>query len=148
MGESKRPGRTKAQIEEELACCIADLLEVPYEHRKLLTAQDIRSLVEFDHNIHNAIDGSHQHWNLTMRTILDHRQKTHKIDRPQIRKTDRITAEQKAFQARMLAKSGQADAEQERPSKPKAKIRSRGFQRPKDGQKQKIPSRPFAKRIA
>lgn len=134
MSENKRPGRTKAQIEEELACCIAALLDIPYEHSKLLTAQDIRSLVEFDHGIHNAIGGSHQHWNLTMRTILDHRKKTHKVDRPQIRKTDRITAEQKAFQARMLAKGGKKEAPT-LPAKPKAKIKSRSFQKRPEGMK-------------
>lgn len=129
-----RSSRTKKVIEEELACALVHLLGIPREHAKLMTAEQVRSLVEFDHIVHHAIGGKTVHHNLTPRQILDHREKTHTIDRPQIRKTDRISDEEAAFRARMLAKSGQ-DAPEPMKTKPKAKIRSQGFRKPPPGHK-------------
>jgi hypothetical protein len=131
-----RPSRTKQVIEEELACALVHLLGIPREHAKNMTAEQVRSLVQFDHVVHHAIGGEHVHHNLTPRQILDHREKTHTIDRPQIRKTDRIGDKEAAFQARVLAKSGQ-DAPAPVKTKPKVKIKSRGFQKPPEGHKHK-----------
>lgn len=144
----KRPGRTKKQIEEELACCIAFILTIPHEHQKLMTAGQVRSLVEFDHAVHSAIGGSHEFWNLTMRQILDHRWKTHEIDRPQIRKTDRIEEDAAEFRRKMLAKSGQsADPDVEvSTTRTGPKLRSRGFPKPPEGHKHKWGSRKMGRR--
>jgi hypothetical protein len=127
-------------IEEELACALVHLLGIPREHAKNMTAEQVRSLVQFDHVVHHAIGGEHVHHNLTPRQILDHREKTHTIDRPQIRKTDRIGDKEAAFQARVLAKSGQ-EAPAAPKTKPKVKIKSRGFQKPPEGHKHKWGSR-------
>lgn len=131
----KRPSRTKAVVEEELAACIAIIFGWNLDDRKIVTAEQIRSTVEFDHNIPHAIGGAHVHHNLTPRQILDHREKTAKVDIPQIAKTDRITESQAEFQRKMLAKSGRDEAEPEPTRKPKAKIQSRGFQQRPDGMK-------------
>ena len=122
-----RPARTKAVIEEELAACLSIIAGIPHEHQLLMTAQQVRSLFQFDHAVHHAIGGQVVHYNLTPRLILDHRGKTNKIDKPQIAKTKRIAPEHEAFRRRLLAKAGQNDPSEPVPSKPKSKMRSRGF---------------------
>lgn len=155
-----RPARTKATIEEELACVLAILdgmtdkeIEaaqargIPYGERKLLTADQIRSTWQFDHNIQHAIGGPAKHWNFTPRRILAHRDKTHRIDRPQIRKTDRIGEAQVEFQRKMLAKAGHDAGEPEpRRTKAKGKIPSRPFQKPAAGAGRKLQGRKFETR--
>lgn len=80
---------------------------IPHEHAKQMTDEQVISLFNFDHDpIPEAIGGPTIGWNLTPRLILDHRQKTAKIDIPQIRKGDRISAEHESFRKRMLAKAG------------------------------------------
>jgi len=141
----KRPGMTKAELMERLAAALAQLWKIPHEHQKLMTAEQVISLGEVDHGIHHAIGGEHVHHNYTWRQILDHREKTHTLDRPQIRKTDRISADQAAFQNRLLAKSGQApETPAAAPRKAKGKIQSRGFQKRPEGQKHNWGSRKLA----
>jgi hypothetical protein len=135
---SDRPSRTKAVIEEELACALVHLLGIPREHAKLMTAGQVRSLVEFDHIVHHAIGGEHVHHNLTPRQILDHREKTHKIDRPQIRKTQRLSAEQEAFRKRLERKTDPTVAQEIQPpsrfqSRPLAGTKQSGMKRRMDG---------------
>jgi hypothetical protein len=125
---------TKAELTERLAAALAQLWEIPHEHRKLMTAEQVISLGQPDHNIHAAIGGPHVHWNYTWRLTRNHREKTHAVDRPQIAKTDRLEDAHKAFQARVLAKSGQ-EAPAPVKTKPKVKIRSRGFQKAPEGHK-------------
>jgi hypothetical protein len=120
---SDRPSRTKSVIEEELACCIAALLGIPHEHQKRLTAQDVRALVQFDHAIHHAIGGGAVFHNLTMRTIADHREKTAKIDIPQIAKTKRLSAKQEEFRRRLERKTNPGDTEET--TTPPSRFRSR-----------------------
>jgi hypothetical protein len=135
---SDRPSRTKSVIEEELACALVHLLGIPREHAKLMTAGQVRSLVEFDHIVHHAIGGEHVHHNLTPRQILDHREKTHKIDRPQIRKTQRLSAEQEAFRKRLERKTDPTVAQEIQPpsrfrSRPLAGTKQSGMKRRMDG---------------
>lgn len=145
MDRPKRPSMTKAELMERLAAALAQLWKIPHEHQKLMTAEQVISLGECDHNIHHAIGGPHRHWNYYWRLILNHREKTHTIDRPQIRKTDRISAEQEAFRSRLLAKAGQIeDAPTVTREKPKGKIQSRGFQKRPEGQKPNWGSRKMS----
>jgi hypothetical protein len=135
---SDRPSRTKAIIEEELACCISALLGIPHEHQKLMTASQIRALVQFDHVIHHAIGGKVVHHNLTMRTIRDHREKTAKIDIPQIAKTKRLTAKQEEFRKRLERKTNPTSDQENTPpsrfrSRPLAGTRQSGLKRRMDG---------------
>lgn len=141
MDRPKRPSMTKSELMERLAAALAQLWEIPHEHQKLMTAEQVISLGECDHNIHHAIGGPHRHWNYYWRQILNHREKTHTIDRPQIRKTDRISESQAEFQRKMLAKTGQDEPERKVEKKPKAKIQSRGFQKRPEGQKHNWGSR-------
>ena len=128
-----RPAETKAQLSEKLAAVLRDLMvevdgklvrAIPYEDAKGMTCDEIIEKFDFDHGIHHAIDGPHEHWNYTARMRASHRVKSAKIDIPQIAKTKRITAKEEAFRARLLAK---ATGEPVAPQRPKAKIKSRGF---------------------
>lgn len=72
--------------------------------------REFESMINFDHGIHVAIDGTNHPTNLTPMLIADHREKTNKIDIPQIAKTKRIQKEHEEFRRKILAKSGRADS--------------------------------------
>lgn len=70
-------------------------LPIPHEHQQLMTPDQARSLVNFDHYPIRYVDGGTTHpSNLSVKTIGAHREKTRKIDVPQIRKADRIKKKQ------------------------------------------------------
>lgn len=109
---------------EELAAALAQLAGIPHEHRKQMTAEQVRSLFHRDHKpILKDYGGPDLHWNLQWTLIRDHREVT-KTDVREIRKGDRISAEHEAFRARLLAKTGRAEA----PEKPKSRLGSRKLQ--------------------
>lgn len=86
---------------------------VERERAKGMTAAEIidafEGQVQFDHGVHVAIDGSNHPTNLTPMLTAAHREKTNKVDIPQIAKTKRITKQQDEFRQRLLAKTGAAD---------------------------------------
>jgi hypothetical protein len=96
-----------------------------HEQAKKMTEAEIEALFEYDHNIHHAIGGACQHWNLTPRLKAEHRQKTAKQDIPQIAKTKRLEKATEEFRRKLLAKSGQIPETSD--TKQKRKIQSRGF---------------------
>lgn len=135
--------RKKPTLSERYAAVILDLKfgngesVVNREKAKHLTAGEIieefESVLQFDHGIHVAIDGTNHPTNLTPRLTADHREKTNKIDIPQIAKTKRITKAQAEFQRKILAKAGLADDVEKTETKPASrwpqgrKLQSRGF---------------------
>lgn len=131
-------GRKKDRIpiKEKLAAALAHTMvevdgklvrAISYDDAKELSSEQILSLFQFDHGVHESIDGPTVHWNLTPRFIAEHRRKSNKIDIPQIAKTKRISAEQEAFRRRMLEKSGPALEPEVEKNKPSRKIQSRPF---------------------
>jgi hypothetical protein len=114
---------------------------VSHDDAKKLTEDQILSLAHFDHVIHHSIGGPDTHWNLVARPILEHREKTAKVDVPQIAKTKRITAKEQAFRASLLRKKGQGevDLNDQSSHKPTRKQWPGG---------RKLQSRPFSKRGA
>lgn len=133
--------RKDPNLREKLAAVLIHLFDIPREHAKQMTAEQIVSLAQFDHDpvqveVAIAIGWTPSQYNhptnLTARMILDHRHKTATKDIPVIRKTDRISEDHKAFQARVLAKGSDPPPER---AKPKAKMRSRGFQPAPPGHK-------------
>ena len=97
------------------------VLVISFDEAKTMTDDEIIARFHFDHDpIPHAQGGPDEPWNLTPLPVADHRDKTAKIDVPQIAKTKRITRKQEEFRQRMLAK---------KQGKPRAKGR--------------IPSRPF-----
>lgn len=131
----RRPGETKAQLREKLAAVLRDLMvdvdgklerAIPYDDAKKMTADQVISLFNFDHGIHHAIGGQDVHWNYTARMIKQHREKTAKVDRPQIEKTKRIVKATREYEA-ARNRMGDDLPEPTREPKPKVKMRSRGF---------------------
>jgi hypothetical protein len=97
-----------------------------HEQAKKMTEADIEAMFEYDHNIHHAIGGACQHWNLTPRLKAEHRAKTAKKDVPMIAKAKRVEASHAEFRRKMLSKTGEETAETDK--KPSRKMQSRGFQ--------------------
>src|SRR6185312_12613661 len=83
------------------------VLDIPYEHRVLMSAEQVLSLLNFDHDpIPHTHDGPDLHFNLTGLSIMAHREKTAKHDVPKIAKTKRIAADDAKHQAIVAAKAG------------------------------------------
>jgi hypothetical protein len=99
---------------------------IPHDHAKLMTADQIISLFQFDHYpLRKEAGGPDEPWNLEPRPIREHRVKTATIDVPQVAKNRRVTKAQAEFQRRLLAKDAGEPREASR--WPKRKLRSRPF---------------------
>lgn len=123
---------------DKAAALAAQVLEIPYEHRVLMSAEQVMSLLNFDHDpIPHVHGGSDEHFNLTGLSIMAHRQKTAKIDVPQIAKTDRIATENTRHQAIMAAKTALAGPD------PAAVIQALAPVAKKQWPKRKLEGRPF-----
>lgn len=59
-----------------LAAMLFERGDVPYEHAKQITADQMISLYHRDHNIYHSWGGGDHFTNLTMTLIADHREKT------------------------------------------------------------------------
>ena len=103
---------------------------IPFEHSKAMSVDQICSLWVFDHWPLRKADGGTDHpSNLTPRLIAAHREKTAKVDVPEMAKSKRIVRKQEVHHARMETSTdswGDLD-------------RAMGFL----ARKRKIPSRPF-----
>ena len=103
---------------------------IPYADSKRMSADQIISLFAFDHWPIRKADGGTDHpSNLTPRLIAAHREKTAKVDVPEMAKSKRIRRKEEAHSARMGASTDSfADLD-----------RAMGFL----ARKRKIASRPF-----
>lgn len=116
---------SKRELEQMYAAAVGQLLALPHDHVKEMTADQVISLTHVDHcPIRECDGGPFEHWNLDILPIVGHRRKTAKIDVPQIRKADRLSTAQEDFRKRILA-------------------RDPGESAPR---RSRIPSRPFPKR--
>lgn len=92
--DSQNEGSTKRKnvtLTTKLAAAICVILEIPHEHQKLMTEDQVLSLVQWDHYpIPHAHGGPSAHWNLWPRTIMAHRLRTRTIDVPMIAKVKRL----------------------------------------------------------
>ena len=116
--------RKEIGLQTKLAAALLALGKIDYGHAKQMTAKQICSLYSFDHYpIRYAEGGPTEPWNLVPRLIPEHREKTAKVDVPQIAKARRLSQEQEAFRRRLLAK----DRGDPRPASrwPKRKFRGR-----------------------
>lgn len=94
--------RKEPTLTDKLAATLRELLQIPYEHAKLMSAEQIISLVQW-HHIHYHADGHGvEHWNLDPLLIGGHKLRTAKIDIPQIAKTKRITKAQEELRRTLL----------------------------------------------
>lgn len=115
--------RKEPTLKDKLAAALREIAQIPMDHARLMTADQMLSLFQFHHILYHTDSGIDEHWNLEPMLIRPHRERTAKIDVPQIARTRRISATEEEFRRRMLT------PRDERPVK-----RSR------------IPSRPFPKR--
>lgn len=126
--------RGHISLKEKLAAALAQMLRddgagklvpvIPWDDAKQMTADQVLSLWAWDHYPRRHVDGGPDvHWNLVPRFIGEHREKTAKIDIPEIAKGDRIRDRLAEFNARMAAK----DAGDPRPQRSARKIPSRPF---------------------
>lgn len=114
--------RKQPNLTTKLAAALLALEDIPYTDAKLMSAEQIISLYNFDHNIRHADGGTIDFWNLTPRLIAPHRKKTAKVDVPAIAKNKRIRKKAERFDERMYAKVTGVPYE-----KPRSRIKSRGF---------------------
>lgn len=113
--------RKHVGLKTKLAAALRELAEIPMDDARLMTADQVLSLFQWDHTIYHADGGSDEHYNLTPLLIKQHREKTAKVDVPQIAKTKRITRAHRDFVQRLLAPR---DERQPRKSKwPKRSIK-------------------------
>jgi hypothetical protein len=98
---------------------------IDWEHAKLMSAEQINSLFQWDHfPIRHEAGGPTEPWNLVPRFIPEHRIKTSKIDIPQIAKIRRITKAEEEFRQRLL--TPRPDREPRKSKWPKRPIGKRG----------------------
>lgn len=114
--------RKEPTLTAKLAAALRELFQIPHEHARLMTDEQLLSLFQWHHNEYHAQEGSDEHWNLEPMTIRGHRSRTAKIDVPQIAKTKRISRAHEEFRQRLLT------PRDERPLK-RSKWASRPFQR-------------------
>lgn len=112
--------RKEPTLKAKLAATLRELLKIPYDEARLLTADQIISRIEFHHIHYHAQDGVDEHWNLDPLPKAEHRARTAKIDIPQIAKTKRLARAHEEFRTRLLT------PRDERPAK-KSKWQSRSF---------------------
>ena len=97
----------------KLASALLALRDVPYGHAKLMTAEELIAHYEFDHKIRKAEGGVDEFWNITPRLKAEHREKTHKIDIPEIAKNKRRASKHQDHMARMAEKEAGVSARPE-----------------------------------
>jgi len=106
--------RKTIRLIDKAAALAAAALGIPYDHRKEMTAEQVLSLLHFDHDpIPHAHGGSDEHFNLTPLPIMAHRKKTAERDVPQVAKTKRIAKKEAIHQANMALKDGRLKAADE-----------------------------------
>lgn len=97
---------------------------IPYEHAKLMSAAQVISLFERQHNILHAHDGPDTHWNVEMMPIMQHRHVTATIDIPRAAKAKRLAKARAALE--LFLATGEKPP---MPGRAKRKIQSRGFEK-------------------
>src|SRR5260370_23984147 len=114
--------RKHISLKTKLAAALSQLF-LTHQEARLASEEEVLKLVNWEHYpIPHAHRGPDTHWNLVPTLRAAHREKTAKIDVPQIAKTKRISREQEAFRVRMLT------PRDERPPK-RSKWASRPFQK-------------------
>ena len=105
--------RTHISLKTKLAAALALIFEIPHAHQQAMTAEQVLSLAAFDHwpvcredglLLGMSVEQVDHFSNLWPRMIWEHREKTAKIDLPQMAKSKRIRAKRAAVAAAPAAK--------------------------------------------
>lgn len=111
-------------LRTKLAAALLRLGDVPYEDAKLMTAEQIISLYEWDHYpVRRADGGPDEPWNLTPRLRSAHRIKTTTVDQPELAKGKRIRRKWAEHKARMKAKDHVEEEGADRSEQPVSALR-------------------------
>lgn len=144
--------RKSPNMSQKLACVVAILFEIPRDHLKAMTVEDILALVEWDHDPVPVAVALKLGWtpkqynhpsNFRPRLGPDHWEKTAKEDVPKIRKSDRVEKAHAAFRSAILAKTEISKHDRPEERRPKQKLRSRSFQKRPAGHKYAWGKRPL-----
>lgn len=121
--------RKKIPLKTLLASALLQLRDaggmplISYEHSKLMTADQICSLFNFDHYpIRKADGGPDEPWNLQPLLIKAHRIKTAKKDKPELSKQARLRGETCTGPRKQIPA-------RQNPWPKQRKLRGRGFQK-------------------
>ncbi len=111
---------------------------ISHDDAKRMTAAQVASLFEVDHVVPIAIGGSDHHSNIVPRLIGEHRNKTHTVDRPAIRREARLSKSYDTLKRRrdLPFAPSQADAEG-------SKCHPAGIRRPPPQKLAKLKGRRF-----
>lgn len=108
--------RKEPTLTHKLAAVLRELLEIPMEHAEKMSAEQIISLVTFDHIRHHALFKHEpwvdEHFNLDPLLRGGHKYKTAKVDQPQIAKTKRLSKSQEEFRRNLLTPRDQRPPKQ------------------------------------
>lgn len=85
----------------KLAAALRELAKIPRDHAEQMTEDQILSLFQWHHIVYHVDSANDAHYNLDPMLIRSHRERTAKIDKPQISKTTRISAAQAEFRQRL-----------------------------------------------
>lgn len=133
--------REHISLQTKLAAALCVILEIPHEHQLLMTEDQVLSLVQWDHWPIRRDDGLalgmsvaevDRFSNLFPKSIAGHREKTAKIDAPQMAKSRHLRDAQAEHRATMGQKAGIAAVEPS-PGRPRSRW----------PQGRTIPSRPM-----
>lgn len=126
--DAKRLQRKAPNLSIKLAAALLQITDangqplIEWEHAKLMSAEQINSLFDWDHYpIRHEAGGPTEPWNLMPRFKPLHRIKTAKIDVPEITKIKRISKAQEEFRQRLLTPP--PDREPRKSRWPKKKMR-------------------------
>lgn len=114
--------REHISLKTKLAAALCVILDIPHEHQKLMTEDQVLSLAQWDHYPIRRIDGLalgmsteevDRFSNIGARPIMAHREKTAKVDLPQMAKSQRnrdAEAEHHAVMRRKMLALGDEQA--------------------------------------
>lgn len=119
--EQSNNRRRRITTKTKLASALLALGHVPYEHSKIMTADQIISLYHFDHSILHSTEPIDEPWNLTPRLIMAHREKS-KRDTSIAAKSKRLIKREEEHRLRMQRLDDPLTTE-----RPKREIPSRPF---------------------
>lgn len=106
--------RKEPTLKDRLAAALRELFQIPHKHAVLMSADQIISLADFHHIVYHTDTADDSHHNLEPMLRADHRERTAKIDLPQIAKTKRISKEQEDFRRLMLTPRDERPPKQSR----------------------------------
>lgn len=127
MSDQEQNRRMMFSLKDQVASLLCLHFEISHEHARLMHAEQVIMLFERDHfPIRKADGGNNHHSNLMFRWKRDHREKTAKVDAPDMAKERKIQLAQAVHVAKMNWGTSQPRAEAPRKRRwPSSKIQSR-----------------------